>query len=56
MCDDRCPTCDTEVTPLISVDLSRRLGREDYEWVSRRLEVPFSLAEAEQTMQVRLTA
>jgi hypothetical protein len=30
MCDDRCPKCNTETEPTLSIDLSRPLTMQDY--------------------------
>lgn len=51
MCNDRCPACDTEMSPIASKDLGRNLQRGDYDWVSRRMVREFSALEAEALVQ-----
>jgi hypothetical protein len=38
ICNDRCPTCHLESSPVSSRDLSRELLPEDFEGAKRRLE------------------
>ena len=40
MCNDRCPGCDWEWTPLYSVDLNLTLDKDDYSYAARRLPSP----------------
>ena len=39
-CNDRCPQCDFEMTPVSSTDLSRKASRAEWEYAARRLPSP----------------
>ena len=54
MCNDRCPVCDLEMTPVRSRDLRLTLTNNDYDFAARRLPMPLWPPSVAAVMQARL--